>query len=47
MGRVAKVTISVPNEMLEVVEREREAKGETQSEFFARAALHYALALEH
>ena len=41
MGRVAKVTISVPNEMLEVVEREREAKGETRSEFFVRAVEDY------
>ena len=41
MSKVAKITISVPNEMLEAVEREREAKGETRSEFFVRAVEDY------
>jgi metal-responsive CopG/Arc/MetJ family transcriptional regulator len=41
MGKVAKVTISVPNAMLEAVEREREAKGETRSAFFVRAVEDY------
>ena len=41
MAKVAKITISVPNEMLEVVEREREAKGETRSEFIVRAVEDY------
>jgi metal-responsive CopG/Arc/MetJ family transcriptional regulator len=38
MGRVAKVTISMPGEVFDAVEREREARGQTRSEFFVRAA---------
>jgi metal-responsive CopG/Arc/MetJ family transcriptional regulator len=34
VGRVAKVTISLPTDTLEAVEREREATGETRSQFF-------------
>lgn len=37
MRKVAKVTISLPGEVLEVVEKERKAKGESRSEFFRRA----------
>lgn len=37
MSRVAKVTISVPTEMLEAIERQRESNGATRSEFFVRA----------
>ena len=41
MSKVAKVTISLPSAMLEAVEREREAKGQTRSEFFVRAVEEY------
>lgn len=37
MRKVAKVAISLPGDMLEVVEKERKAKGESRSEFFRRA----------
>ncbi len=41
MGKVAKVTISMPAETLEAVERERGARGETRSEFFVHAVEEY------
>ena len=41
MGKVAKVTISMPAETLEAVEREREARGQTRSEFFVHAVEEY------
>ena len=37
MGKVAKIAISLPEDVLEVVEKERKAKGESRSEFFRRA----------
>lgn len=37
MAKVAKVAISLPQDILEVVEQERKAKGESRSEFFRRA----------
>lgn len=37
MGKVAKIAISLPEDVLEIVERERCAKGESRSEFFRRA----------
>lgn len=37
MGKIAKVAISLPEDMLKAVERERKAKGESRSEFFRRA----------
>jgi metal-responsive CopG/Arc/MetJ family transcriptional regulator len=37
MSKVAKIAISLPEEVLEVVEKERKAKGESRSEFFRRA----------
>lgn len=37
MKKVAKVAISLPRDVLEIVERERKAKGESRSEFFRRA----------
>jgi metal-responsive CopG/Arc/MetJ family transcriptional regulator len=37
MGKSAKVAISLPNEVLEAIERERKIKGESRSEFFRRA----------
>ena len=37
MGRVAKVAISLPEDMLKAVEKERKARGESRSEFFRRA----------
>ena len=37
MTKVAKVAISLPEDLLEVVEQERKAKGESRSEFFRRA----------
>lgn len=37
MGKVAKIAISLPEDILEAVERERRAKGESRSEFFRRA----------
>ncbi len=38
MHRSAKVAISLPEHMLEAIERERKARGESRSEFFRRAA---------
>jgi metal-responsive CopG/Arc/MetJ family transcriptional regulator len=37
VSKVAKVTISMPGELFDAVERERKARGQTRSEFFARA----------
>ena len=37
MGKSAKVAISLPEDILEAVEMERKAKGESRSEFFRRA----------
>lgn len=37
MGKVAKIAISLPENVLEIIERERRAKGESRSEFFRRA----------
>jgi len=37
MGKTAKVAISLPEDMLAAVEMERQAKGESRSEFFRRA----------
>ena len=37
MTKVAKVAISLPEDILEVVEQERKARGESRSEFFRRA----------
>jgi metal-responsive CopG/Arc/MetJ family transcriptional regulator len=37
MGKTAKVAISLPEHILAAVEVERQAKGETRSEFFRRA----------
>ena len=37
MGRVAKIAISLPEDLLKVVEGERKARGESRSEFFRRA----------
>ena len=37
MGKIAKVAISLPEEILAAVEVERQAKGESRSEFFRRA----------
>ena len=37
MSKTSKIAISLPEDMLEVVERERMAKGESRSEFFRRA----------
>lgn len=36
-SKVAKVTISIPAEVLDAVERERRTRKETRSEFFRRA----------
>jgi len=38
MGKCAKVAISLPGDILEAVETERKAKGESRSQFFRRAA---------
>lgn len=38
MGKSAKVAISLPGDILEAVETERKAKGESRSQFFRRAA---------
>ena len=35
---MAKIAISLPDEMLEAVEKERLARGESRSQFFRRAA---------
>jgi metal-responsive CopG/Arc/MetJ family transcriptional regulator len=37
MSKSAKVAISLPEDVLEAVETERKAKGESRSEFFRRA----------
>ncbi|MDD4873499.1 MAG: ribbon-helix-helix protein, CopG family [Dehalococcoidales bacterium] len=37
MDKSAKVAISLPENMLEAVEKERKARGESRSEFFRRA----------
>jgi metal-responsive CopG/Arc/MetJ family transcriptional regulator len=37
MGKSAKVAISLPEDILEAVETERKAKGESRSQFFRRA----------
>lgn len=37
MAKVAKVAISLPQHILEAVERQRKARGESRSEFFRRA----------
>ncbi len=37
MGKTAKVAISLPQEVLAAVELERQARGESRSEFFRRA----------
>ncbi len=41
MRRAAKVTISLPGDVLEAVERERESRGETRSQFLLRAVDEY------
>lgn len=38
MSRVTKIAISLPEEVLSAVEREREGSGESRSQFFRRAA---------
>jgi metal-responsive CopG/Arc/MetJ family transcriptional regulator len=38
MGKTAKVAISLPEDLLAAVEMERQAKGESRSEFFRKAA---------
>jgi len=37
MGKTAKIAISLPEDVLAAVEMERQAKGESRSEFFCRA----------
>lgn len=37
MGKVAKIAISLPEDVLKVIEEERKAKGESRSAFFRRA----------
>lgn len=37
MAKVAKVAISLPQDILKIVEQERKTKGESRSEFFRRA----------
>lgn len=37
MSRSLKIAISLPPDLLEAAERERQARGETRSEFFRRA----------
>lgn len=37
MGRTSKIAISLPENLLKEVEREREQSGESRSEFFRRA----------
>lgn len=37
MGKTAKIAISLPEQVLAAVETERQAKGESRSEFFRRA----------
>jgi metal-responsive CopG/Arc/MetJ family transcriptional regulator len=38
MGKSAKVAISLPDQVLKAIEKERKARGESRSEFFRRAA---------
>ena len=38
MTKIAKIAISLPEDILEAVEAERKLKGESRSEFFRRAA---------
>ena len=38
MSKIAKVAISLPEDVLQAVEMERQAKGESHSQFFRRAA---------
>jgi metal-responsive CopG/Arc/MetJ family transcriptional regulator len=37
MGKISKVAISLPEDVLAAVEAQRQVKGETRSEFFRRA----------
>ena len=37
MSKIAKVAISLPEDVLQAVEMERQAKGESRSQFFRRA----------
>lgn len=37
MGKISKIAISLPEDVLAAVETQRQAKGETRSEFFRRA----------
>ena len=37
MGKIAKIAISLPQDVLAAVEMQRRAKGESRSEFFRRA----------
>jgi metal-responsive CopG/Arc/MetJ family transcriptional regulator len=37
MGKISKVAISLPEDVLAAVEMQRQVKGETRSEFFRRA----------
>ena len=46
MPKVAKVAVSLPEEMLAAVEEERRASGESRSQFFRRA-LETLLRLQH
>ncbi|MBN2186527.1 MAG: ribbon-helix-helix protein, CopG family [Dehalococcoidia bacterium] len=41
MGKSAKVAISLPEDVLEAVERERKAKGESRSKFLQRAIVRH------
>ncbi len=38
MGRIAKVAISLPEDVLKAIEEQRKSKGESRSGFFRRAA---------
>lgn len=38
MGKVAKIAISLPEDVFKAIERERKARGESRSEFLRRAA---------
>ncbi len=38
MSKIAKVAISLPEDILQAVEMERQSKGESRSQFFRRAA---------
>ena len=37
MSKIAKIAISLPQEVLDAVERERDQRGESRSQFFRRA----------